>query len=57
MNVGDHGDLEREIGGPSRRRKIVPRDAKLQDRFAEPVSRGSNAKCAQSTKRPEETTA
>ena len=40
VKVGDHGDVELEIGGPLRRRKVVARDVKLQHGFAEPICRG-----------------
>ena len=49
MKVGDCRDLELQPGGPSRRRNVIPRDAKLQHGFAEPVSRGRDAKRAQPT--------
>ena len=50
VKIGDDGDLELEIGGPLRRRKVVADDAKLQRGFGEPVSRGRDAERAQATK-------
>ena len=57
VQVGDHGDVELEIGGPLRRRKVVARDAKLQHGLSEPVGRGRDAERAQPTQNPEEMTA
>jgi hypothetical protein len=41
MKVGDHGNLEIEIGWPLRRQQVIPRNAKPQHGLdAEPIRRG-----------------
>jgi hypothetical protein len=49
VEVSDRGDPELEPCRPLRRRKVVPRDAKPQDRSGETVSSGRDAYRAQST--------
>jgi hypothetical protein len=56
VNVGDHGDFKREIGGPLPRRQAVLREPQLQHRLAKPVGRGGGADGAYSAERTKELT-
>jgi hypothetical protein len=49
VKVRDRGDPELQARRPFRRRYIIARDAKPQDRGTEPVGGGGDAQRAQST--------
>src|SRR5260370_11808550 len=58
MQVGNDGDLELEIRGPSRRLEVVARNAKPQQGLdAEPISRRSSAEGAQTRNETKESSA
>ena len=56
MQVRDHGDRERQVGGPLLRRKVITHDTKPERRFANSIRRARGAERADAADETEKLT-